>query len=159
MTSASGEAASRPEVPRSMEPPRMRASDADRESTARTLNDAVARGLLTLDEVAERLGAAYDTRHVDDLARLTADLPQRSEPPRPLARGWRDILRQMLTQARADLSLLTRTGLRSGSRRRAAAVLLVVVVTTVVLATLVAHGLFDGGPEYHGEYQGEFHQP
>ncbi|HEV7653967.1 MAG TPA: DUF1707 domain-containing protein [Mycobacteriales bacterium] len=54
----------------------VRASDADRERTAAILRGAAGQGLLTLDEVDERLVAVYAAVHVTDLAPVTADLPE-----------------------------------------------------------------------------------
>ena len=53
----------------------VRASDADRERVAAILRDAAGQGLLTLDEVDQRLAAVYAARHLTELAPLTADLP------------------------------------------------------------------------------------
>ena len=53
----------------------IRASDADRERVAAVLRDAAGQGLLTLDEVDERLAQVYAATYVGDLAPLTADLP------------------------------------------------------------------------------------
>src|SRR5262252_8395554 len=53
----------------------IRASDAEREQVAHILRTAMGEGRLTLDEGEERLGAVYQAVHRDDLARLTADLP------------------------------------------------------------------------------------
>jgi Domain of unknown function (DUF1707) len=54
----------------------VRASDTDRERTAAILRGAAGQGLLTLDEVDERLGAVYAAVFVTDLAPVTADLPE-----------------------------------------------------------------------------------
>jgi hypothetical protein len=54
----------------------IRASDADRERVAAILRGAAGQGLLTLDEIGDRLAAAYAATHVSDLAPLTADLPE-----------------------------------------------------------------------------------
>lgn len=54
----------------------VRASDADRERVAAILRGAAGQGLLTLDEVDERLAAVYAAAHLADLAPLTADLPE-----------------------------------------------------------------------------------
>jgi hypothetical protein len=59
----------------------MRASDQDREQVVERLNAAVGRGLLTLPEAEERIAAAYAARYLDDLAPLTADLPDPTPPP------------------------------------------------------------------------------
>jgi hypothetical protein len=55
-------------------PPALRASDADRERVAELLRDAGGDGRLDLEELDERLHAAYAARTHEELARLTADL-------------------------------------------------------------------------------------
>ena len=54
----------------------VRASDAERERVAGILRSAAGAGLLTLDEVDQRLAAVYAARFVSELAPLTADLPE-----------------------------------------------------------------------------------
>lgn len=54
----------------------VRASDADRERVAGILRGAAGQGLLTLDEVGDRLASAYGARTTAELAPLTADLPE-----------------------------------------------------------------------------------
>jgi hypothetical protein len=59
-----------------------RASHADREHVAERLRDAAADGRLTLEELDERLGAAFTARTYGELDRLTVDLPdQDGRPP------------------------------------------------------------------------------
>ena len=55
--------------------PQMRASDADRDRTARLLNAAFAEGRLTADEHDQRLSTAYAARTWQQLRELTVDLP------------------------------------------------------------------------------------
>jgi Domain of unknown function (DUF1707)/2TM domain len=55
--------------------PHLRASDAERDATLAMLSDAAAEGYLTPDELDERLSAALTARTMEDLARLTQDLP------------------------------------------------------------------------------------
>jgi hypothetical protein len=50
-------------------------SDGDRDSAARVLNAAFAEGRLTADEHDERARAVYAARTWDELAQVTADLP------------------------------------------------------------------------------------
>ena len=52
-----------------------RASDAEREATVTRLREAAAEGRLTVEELAERIDAAYAASMLDELAPLTADLP------------------------------------------------------------------------------------
>ena len=51
------------------------ASDGDRDAAARVLGEAFAQGRLTADEHGERVRATYAARTWDELAQLTADLP------------------------------------------------------------------------------------
>jgi hypothetical protein len=55
-------------------PPQMRASDVDREHTAETLRGAAADGRLTVEELEERLGAAYGAKTRSELETLLADV-------------------------------------------------------------------------------------
>jgi DUF1707 SHOCT-like domain len=59
-----------PEAPH----PDVRASDAERERTADQLRHAAGEGRLTVDELDERLGAAYAARTRGELERLVADV-------------------------------------------------------------------------------------
>ena len=52
-----------------------RASDAEREATVTRLREAAAEGRLTVEELAERIDAAYAASTLDELEPLTADLP------------------------------------------------------------------------------------
>jgi hypothetical protein len=61
-----------------VEPPEMRASDADRERISAVLRDAHAEGRLPQDELVERIGAAFQAQTYRELDRLVADIP----PPR-----------------------------------------------------------------------------
>lgn len=61
-------------------PPRLRASDADRQRVAARVQQASGEGRLTLDETEERLGSVYAAKYLDELDALTADLP--AEEPR-----------------------------------------------------------------------------
>ncbi|MDV8001626.1 DUF1707 domain-containing protein [Rhodococcus sp. IEGM 1408] len=55
--------------------PSLRASDAEREATARFLQDSYAEGRLTLAEFDERTARVYAARFRSDLAEITRDLP------------------------------------------------------------------------------------
>lgn len=64
--------------------PDLRVSDADRERVAERLREAAGEGRLTMEELDERVEAAYAARTGADLAPLTADLPEPvagAEPP------------------------------------------------------------------------------
>lgn len=52
-----------------------RASDAEREAVVTRLRDAASEGRLTVEELAERIDAAYAARTRAELEPLTADLP------------------------------------------------------------------------------------
>jgi hypothetical protein len=56
------------------QPPQLRASDADREHTADLLRHAAGEGRLDVDELDERLTAAYATRTRADLEKLVVDV-------------------------------------------------------------------------------------
>jgi hypothetical protein len=63
--------------------PAVRASDAEREHTVALLQHGFADGRLTQDELEERAAAAFAARTTAELTDLTADLPDREQPPRP----------------------------------------------------------------------------
>jgi hypothetical protein len=79
----------------------VRASDADREKVAGILRAAAGQGLLTLDEVGDRLASAYAARTTAELAPLTADLPESGRRLAPVDLGARARAR---TIARAHLA-------------------------------------------------------
>ena len=56
-------------------PNRLRTSDTEREQIAEILRAAMTEGRLTLEEGEERLGQVYAAKYRDELAPLTADLP------------------------------------------------------------------------------------
>ena len=53
----------------------LRSSDAEREATVVALREHLLSGRLTLEEFAERVGAAYEARTERDLAHISEDLP------------------------------------------------------------------------------------
>lgn len=114
------------------EDPDLRASDDDRASTVRLLQDAVVRGLLTADEGSERMAAAWAAVHLRELGPLTADLPR----PRPVraAPGWGVLATMATEQVRASLHAA-----RSGrlSPARIAAVVAVVLLLVVLVGSLI----------------------
>jgi hypothetical protein len=65
--------------------PELRASDAEREQTVTLLREHGTAGRLDLDELEQRIGAAYQARTRGDLATLLDDLPrsQSVTAPRP----------------------------------------------------------------------------
>lgn len=64
--------------------PELRASDSDRERTVEVLRGAASEGQLTVDELEERVSAAYVARTRRELEQLTADV---SPAPAPAGRG------------------------------------------------------------------------
>lgn len=63
-------------VTREPQPAAVRASDAEREHVVRILGAAAAQGMLRLDEADERMADAYAAQTRNQLAPLTADLPE-----------------------------------------------------------------------------------
>lgn len=63
------------DLPDPAQPPELRVSNADRERVAALLQRASADGRLDLDELDERLRAAYAAKTHGELAPLTGDLP------------------------------------------------------------------------------------
>ena len=64
-----------------------RASDAEREAVVARLRDAAGEGRLTVEELDERIDAAYAARTLDELEPLTADLPAAAPGASPAAVG------------------------------------------------------------------------
>lgn len=62
------------------DPSQMRVSDADRHQVAELLREAAAEGRLDLDELDERLEAAYGAKVYADLVPITLDLPGTTTP-------------------------------------------------------------------------------
>jgi hypothetical protein len=63
--------------------PDLRASDADRESTAERLRVAATEGRLDPEELEARLSAAYGARWCSELERLTVDVTPPAPPAAP----------------------------------------------------------------------------
>jgi hypothetical protein len=68
---------------------RMRASDADRDSVAHLLREALAEGRLDPDEHSDRLDAVYRAKTVGELVPLTEDLPGTGPAPVPAPADFR----------------------------------------------------------------------
>ena len=151
-TTATGTAAAQTDAADTLvrTPPRLRASDTDRQQTVHALQDAAARGLLTPDEAGERMAAAYAAQHRDELPPLTADLPPVVPPP-PTAPGWRALLTLLLLQVRAGVAYLTADGWRS---RRALTAMAVLLVVLGGLVALTVAGFGDGGHGGPGGFGG-----
>ena len=67
-----------------MPEPGLRAADDDRDTVLRTLEQHAAAGRITLDEFDQRSTAALTAVTLDDLAALTADLPELPAEPMTL---------------------------------------------------------------------------
>ena len=67
--------------------PELRIGDAERHDVTEILRRAAGEGRITLDELDERLEAAYAARTYADLVPLTADLPLAQRPAAPPAPG------------------------------------------------------------------------
>jgi hypothetical protein len=74
--------------------PAVRVSDAERDRVALALRDHLVAGRLTLEELSERVDAAYTARTVSDLDAALADLPA-DAPTRPARRPVRWIVAVM----------------------------------------------------------------
>jgi hypothetical protein len=150
---------SEPSAPQEETPPRFRASDAEREEVVRALLDAIARGLLTLQEGDERVAAAYAARFRDELRGLTADLPP-VPATAPVAPGWRALALLAWLQVRTAGAALVRAA-RAGARRRPRLVL--GVLAALVLLALMAASVGDGYGEdrrdhHHSQYWDDDHE-
>jgi hypothetical protein len=128
-------------------PPPLRASDDDRTAVVRVLHDAVARGLLTLEECDERVTAAYAARHLHELPALTADLPP-AEPAASVAPGWRAVAVLLLLQLRTLLHASTwRGAVQSARARPRLAVAVAGLLAVLMLGAATVGELGDGGPD------------
>ena len=149
------ESLAEPFPPQQEPPPRLRASDADREAAVRTLLDAIARGLLTLQEGDERVAVAYGARFRDELPRLTADLPPASVSA-PVAPGWRALGLLVWLQVRTAVAGLWR-GVRRvvRSRPRLAVATVALLALLSLLAATSGGGFDDDGYGGYGGHSGD----
>lgn len=137
------------------EPPPMRASDAERYATVEVLQDAIARGLLRLDEGDERMAAAFAARYRRDLAPLTADLPA-AKPKRAAPPGWRPLAGLAVEQLKATVR---GDGVDRLRPVRVAIALLLAFLLMVAVGSLAVHLMLDPGPHFgdgFGGYHGGF---
>ena len=76
-------------VPRRQDPSQLRISDDDRHKVAEVLRQAAGEGRIDLDELDQRLEAAYHAKTYGELVPITADLPahgaEHAVAPRPAA--------------------------------------------------------------------------
>jgi hypothetical protein len=121
---------------------RMRCSDAQRLDVVHRLQEAVGRGLLTLEECTERTDAAYRARYLDELPLLTADLPDPVPAP-PLAPGWRAVASTAGLQAR--MSLLGAPSWAAADARRRRLVLLAGIVLALLVVMALTAAATSGG--------------
>jgi hypothetical protein len=80
-------------------PPRLRASDADRERTVEQLRRHHADGRLDLEEFSERMERAYAAKTMAELDELMTDLPRDTSPAAPRPAGSLDERRARLRQS------------------------------------------------------------
>jgi hypothetical protein len=106
-------------TPTGAAPTGVRASDTERERVARILQAAAGDGLLTLEEVNERLDAAFAARFRHELTALTADLPG----------GGRELITETDAERRA-----ARRAVRSALARHAALPAMAAVVLITIWA-------------------------
>jgi hypothetical protein len=134
----------------------VRASDDDRTTVVGVLHDAVARGLLTLEECDERVTAAYAARYVHELPPLTADLPPVA-PPAPVAPGWRTVAFLLWLQLRTLLNASTwRGAVRTARARPRLAVAVVGLFAVLLLGAMTVGALGDhggGGPGFEHSHR------
>jgi hypothetical protein len=135
--------------PGTARPVRVRASDADRDTTVDLLQDAITRGLLTHDEGGERMAVAFAATYRDELPALTADLPPVAPPPRA-ASGWLTLWAMLVAQLRYEARATRAAGVRS--KRFVVTALVAVCLLALVLAGII--GAFDGGPGFDGGGRG-----
>jgi Domain of unknown function (DUF1707) len=143
--------ATEPFPPQHEPPPRMRASDADREAVVQTLLDAIARGLLTLQEGDERVAAAYAARYLDELPRLTADLPP-APATAPAAPGWRALASLIWLQVRTTVAALWRRTRRTVRARPRLVVGMLALLALLFLIAATAGGGGTGESGGHSSY-------
>jgi hypothetical protein len=83
--------------------PQLRASDADRDRVLDRLQDALASGMINMDEFRDRSGQALAARTRRELAVITSDLPASDTPATPAAQD-------SVIELRGTSSSLKRTG-------------------------------------------------
>lgn len=84
----------------------VRASDAERELIVGHLREQSGEGRLTVEELDERLGRAYDAKTRAELVALTSDLPAPPRPSQSVARAREDFRHHLRTYAGVMLLLV-----------------------------------------------------
>jgi hypothetical protein len=119
-----------------LDEPAVRASDADRHRTERILQGALGAGMLTLEEVEERLAAAHAARFRHDLPPLLQDLPvDELTPDDTPAAGW---LPRLLALVAHALGVVRAAVLTATVRQRVLAGLVVLAAVAVAVVALSA---------------------
>ena len=125
-------------------PPRLRASDAEREQAVARLHEALGEGRLDLAETEERVAGAYAAQYRDELAPLLADL---TDPGSTLARPgsevptWQALWVLTVWWARATLLGAAGGDRPTPAQLRAAAVLVTLAVLWTVAWAFLGAGL------------------
>lgn len=134
---------------------RMRASDADRHVTVELLQDGMTRGLLTFDEGSDRMAAAWNSRYLDELAPLTADLPPAAPAAAETAAapGWPALAALAAAQLRHILATAPTRDPRL-NRLLAAAAGMAALVILSLLAVATVHGVLIGDHGVPGDLPG-----
>ncbi|GAA2450216.1 DUF1707 domain-containing protein [Actinomadura vinacea] len=91
--------------------PDIRASDADRDRVATTLREHCAQGRITMDELHERLEAAYAAKTLGQLQEITSDLPEEDLYELPVPAAQRTPQGQVPARREAPGMDLYRTGI------------------------------------------------
>ena len=116
-----------------------RASDEERADVVGALHRGGGEGRLTLEEVDERIAAAYAARFREELGPLVADLPV-VPPALPAAAGWVGLWHGVLRQSRATLRGVAPDAATVPTRRQQVLGALAVAVVLLWLAVWVLIG-------------------
>jgi Domain of unknown function (DUF1707) len=130
--------------PQSGPPPRLRASDAEREETANRLHQALGEGRLNLAETEERVAAAYAAQYRDELPPLLADLPQPSATTSwnwSAAPTWAEVWTAAVWRARTTLLGAGAGDRPTAAQARTAAVLSALAALWTVVCAFLGAGL------------------
>jgi uncharacterized protein (DUF2267 family) len=123
-------------TPPVLDEPAVRASDADRHRVERILQEALGAGMLTLEEVEERLAGAHAARFRHDLPPLVRDLPvDELAPGDPSVAGW---LPRLLALVVHVLGAVRAAVLTATVRQRVLGGLVVLAAVVVAVVALSA---------------------